>query len=431
MTTGRGAVATTEDVTPSRTGKIVGLNPVVGLLASMKLSVVLLVLLGLLTWVGTLVQVDISLYEVQGDYFESMYVVHDTGVPIFGTTLKVLLPGGYLLMAALFVNLAVGGVVRLRWRWRNLGILVTHLGMALLLVAGFVKMHFSFAGKVALFEGKQTATMTSFHDYEVALVRAAGDQIYERLIPAAQFAAAVQDSVEVDQPELPFRLVFSHWLDNAEPTLKGPMFQAPTPVVSDGDGPGVFLRPRQKAEEHSQNVAGCYVTVIPRDGSEAQEGIIWGAEFRPFTETRFPFSFEVDGQQWGLDLRRVTWDLPFGVRLDRFEKSDHPGTMTPRDFSSWVTVLDGEELRQVHIYMNAPLRKDGYVFFQTNWGPQPGGRLEGPPWFSIFEVAKNPSDKWPELASYVVLLGLLLHFIPKLFRYLGSSTRRAALQADA
>ena len=85
----------------------------------------------------------------------------------------------------------------------------------------------------------------------------------------------------------------------------------------------------------------------------------------------------------------------------------------------------------MHIYMNAPLRKDGYVFFQTNWGPQPGSRMTGPPWWSVFEVAKNPSDKWPELASYVVLIGLLLHFIPKLFRHLNSSNRRAALQADA
>lgn len=430
MTTGAGTAAAA-DVSPSRTGKIPGLNPVVGLLASMKLSVVLLVLLGLLTLFGTLAQVDLSLYKVQQDYFESLYVVHDTGVPIFGTTLKLPLPGGYLLMAALFINLVVGGVVRLRWRSRNLGILVTHLGMALLLFAGFVKMHFSYAGKVALFEGRQAATMTSFHQFEVALLRADGDQIFERLIPEAQLEAAERDSVEVDQPDLPFRLVFSHWLPNCEPMLKGPMVRAATPVVAEGDGPGVFLRPRKNAKEHAGNIAGCYVSVIPRDGSEAQEAILWGAEFRPFTDTRFPFSFEAGGQQWGLDLRRVTWDLPFGVRLEKFEKTDHPGTLTPRDFSSWVSVMDGEELRRVHIYMNAPLRKDGYVFFQTNWGPQPGGRLQGPPWYSIFEVAKNPSDKWPELASYVVLLGLLLHFIPKLFRYLGSSTRRAALQADA
>ena len=406
-------------------------NPVLVLFASMKLTVVLLVLLAVLTLFGTLAQESKGLYEVQRDYFESLFVVHDTGIPIFGTTLKLPLPGGYLLMAALFVNLLVGGVVRHRWRLRNAGILVTHLGMALLLIAGFVKMHFSFAGHVALFEGREAVTMTSFHDYEVALVRVEGDQFFERTIPAAAFAGAASDNVTVDQAELPFRLEFSHWLDNCEPMLKGPMFETPMPVVPDGDGPGVFLRPREPQKEHERNIAGCYLTVTQRDSAQQHRGILWGGDFRPFTDERFPFTFEAGGSRWGLDLRRVIWDLPFGVRLDKFQKTDHPGTMTPRDFSSWVTVLEGAGERKVHIYMNAPLRKDGYVFFQTNWGPQPGSRMTGPPWWSVFEVAKNPSDKWPELASYVVLIGLPLHFIPKLFRHLNSSNRRAALQADA
>ena len=48
-----------------------------GILGSMKLSVVIVVLLGLLTWLGTLAQVDKGLYEVQKDYFESWLVVFE------------------------------------------------------------------------------------------------------------------------------------------------------------------------------------------------------------------------------------------------------------------------------------------------------------------------------------------------------------------
>ena len=77
--------------------------------------------------------------------------------------------------------------------------------------------------------------------------------------------------------------------------------------------------------------------------------------------------------------------------------------------------------------MNHPLRSHDHVFFQTNWGPQPGSGRRGPPWYSVFEVAKNPSDAWPKYASYVVLAGLLVHFLLKLFRYLQSSTHRAAV----
>jgi hypothetical protein len=76
--------------------------------------------------------------------------------------------------------------------------------------------------------------------------------------------------------------------------------------------------------------------------------------------------------------------------------------------------------------MNQPLRKDGYVFFQTDWGPKPGSAMRGPPWYSVFEVAKNPSAAWPKYASYVILAGLLVHFLMKLVRFLNSVAYRGA-----
>ncbi len=68
------------------------------------------------------------------------------------------------------------------------------------------------------------------------------------------------------------------------------------------------------------------------------------------------------------------------------------------------------------------------MLYQTNWGPQEQdefGRLSGPPWYSVFEAAQNPSDKWPEWACYVIAIGLLVHFVTKLFMFLRSSTREA------
>jgi hypothetical protein len=198
------------------------------------------------------------------------------------------------------------------------------------------------------------------------------------------------------------------------------------PVVSDDRG-AYFLQPVPPQPERERNTAGCYVTVIEKVGRKEQQSILHGIDARPFTEEREPFTFEIEGVTWGLDLRRVLWDLPFQVRLDKFSKTDHPGTMTPRDFSSWVTVSDGGAERQVHIYMNHPLRSRDHVFFQTNWGPQPGSSMKGPPWWSVFEVARNPSDDWPKYASYVILLGLVWHFLAKLMRFLGSATRRESL----
>lgn len=398
-------------------------------LSSMKLTVVLLLAFGVLTYFGTLAQEHLGLYVVQRDYFESFYLILDTGVPLpADRTLKVPLPGGYTIMLGLFVNLVLGGVLRHRWHWRNAGILITHLGIGLLLVAGFVKLHFGYSGHVALYEGRSTSTMLSFHEFELALLRQEGDHIVERTVPATRFENAAQAPgvVEIDAPDLPFVVRVSNWLESCRPRQKGPMVAAALPVVEDATG-GFFLEATPVAREREQNLAGCYVTVVEKQGGAEHRTILHGLDARPATDQRTPFTFTVGGTTWGLDLRRVLWDLPFEVRLDKFQKTDHPGTLMPRDFSSWVTVIDGDSERQVHIYMNHPLRRSDHVFFQTNWGPQPGTGRQGPPWYSVFEVAKNPSDAWPKNASYVILLGLLVHFVGKLMRFLHSSTRRAAL----
>jgi len=424
---------------------------VVAVLSSMKLAVVLLVLLGLLTWLGTLAQIEDGLWKAQKEYFESWFLIADLelgwwGQPLFagddgkGFVLRIPLPGAYPVMALLFVNLLVGGMVRLRWRARNAGVLIVHVGIALLLLAGFVKMEYSYSGGLALYESPtegegvssrlyEASTFVSFHDYELALLRDDGDTVQERVVAEADLLAAADGTVTLRGDGLPFVIQVHHWMERCSPLPKGPMVRTTSPVLDDGDGgPGVFLRREKPLPERGQNTAGCYVTVLTNN-QQRFDGIVYGAEMRPFEKRRVPFTFEVEGQRWGLDLRRVVYDLPFTVRLERFVKRDHPGTLTAADYRSFVTIPE-EEDREAQIYMNNPLRKDGFVVYQTSWGPQNGGRpAGGPPWYSVFEIAENPSDKWPEYACWVIAIGLVLHFVLKLSRFLNSSTRRTLSEA--
>ncbi|MFN7588304.1 MAG: cytochrome c biogenesis protein ResB [Planctomycetota bacterium] len=415
-------------------------------LSSMILSVVLVVLLGLLTWLGTLAQIESSTYAVQQEYFESWFVVAKLPVSIWGTHLfdmKVPLPGAYPVMGLLFVNLMVGGLVRMKWNVRNCGILITHLGIALLLVAGFVKMHYSYAGNLSLYEAPpadaagapgrvyQSSRFVSFHDFELALLVDRGDQIEERVVPEqalwpARLPASKLPEGAISGPGrtvtltpdgLPFTLEVTDFVDHARALPKGPMVSSPCEVV-DGNvlqpqrwPPG--QQPRSEAE-----IAGCYVKVVPKNGAPIR-GIVWGFPRLPFDEARYPFAFTVDGVRYGLDLRHVVRELPFALKLDRFQKLDHPGTMSPKDFRSYVSVIDERGEQKAEIFMNYPLRRDGFVVYQTSWGPQPMG---GPPWYSVFEVSYNPSDMWPMLACFVIAAGLLIHFVMKLRRFLDSST---------
>jgi hypothetical protein len=424
-------------------------------LGSMKLAVWLLLILAALTWLGTLAQVGRSIHDVQREYFESWFVIATLplewwgGKPLFGLDepflLRIPLPGAYPVLALLSANLLVGGMLRLRWNRRNVGVLIVHVGIVMLLVAGFVKLHYSYSGNMMLYEtpaspeqrlegrSYQASRFSSFHDFELALLTDKGDRIEERVVPEQQlWAARDRGHVVLRAPELPFTVRVHHWIDHSRAVPKGPMLQAENPVVD-----GAFLRQdrwEKGAEAKSEHeYAGCYVSVQPEPETPGAapppviDGILWGFPRQPFDENRYPFTFEVRGQRYGLDLRHVTHDLPFAVRLDKFVKLDHPGTRSPREFRSFVTVTDGEQQQQAQIFMNNPLRRDGYVAYQSGWGPQPMG---GPPWYTGLEVSYNPSDVWPTIACFVIAFGLLLHFLAKLWRFLHSSTRASLAGAE-
>ncbi|MCB9877082.1 MAG: cytochrome c biogenesis protein ResB [Planctomycetes bacterium] len=419
-----------------------------GLIGSMKLSVVLLILLAALTWLGTLAQIKHGLWQTQRDYFESWFVLAELplswwGEPLFPDAngepwaLVIPLPGAYPVMALLFLNLLVGGMLRMRLHARNVGILIIHVGIALLLIAGFVKLEVSYSGSLALYETPEAgqgvahrqyraSTFVSFHDHELAVSKPTGDTIEERVVPEAYLRRAKTDRVVVSGDGLPFRVEVHHWLDNCRAMPKGPMVKATTPVLGAGDGPGLFLSPVDVQLEREHNQVGCYVTIVTADDQRLEAMLVSSPWRLPQDDTRTPFVFEVQGQRYGLDLRRVVYDMPFALQLDQFIRREHPGTMQVADFRSKVTVFEDGAQRQAQIWMNNPLRKGGFALYQTSWGPQIQGRpAGGPPWYSVFEVADNPSDKWPEYACYVIAIGMIVHFGAKLIRFLMSSTREA------
>lgn len=403
------------------------LGILVRVIGSLQLAVALLLLLALLTWLGTLAQIELGLYQAQRLYFESVWLLAELPVSFGGKEffrLSLPLPGAYLVMAVLLVNLLVGGVLRLRWNWRSLGVLLVHIGMAGLFVQGFVKLHYSVSGHLTLFEGQQDSVYQSFTEWELALLRSDRDAVVERTVPAHAFAHAGGDPVRIDCPGAPFDVEVRHFLENCAALPKGPMVTPVLPVVEAevrGQRTAVFLRAEPMRKEREQNVAGCYVTVRERGtGKALAETVLIGSDRRLRSFRSEPFVFTVGEERYGLDLRRVLLDLPFTVRLDRFERVTYPGTEMPKEFSSYVTVLAGGQDERQHIYMNNPMRREGYVLYQASWGPQ-GSRG---PFFSQFEVARNPSDRWSIAACTVIAVGLVLHFLRKLRSFLRAERAR-------
>ena len=372
--------------------------------SSLGLSCVLLLLLGLLTWLGTLEQVDHGLFDVQKKYFESFFLVHDSGL------VPIPLPGANLVLCVLGANLLIGGILRLRRSWATAGVLVTHLGIVLLLLSGLVKMYFSEDGHVTLFEGQSAEQFQSYYRWEVVVDEdQGGGRVTRYRVPHDDFAEIGDGRVVLTSDELPFDLELSHFVRNAQPMPKGPNFEVDVPVVD-----GVFLRRLPKQKEAEQNVPGVYAAAV--GGGERREGVLYGGQLAPWV-------FQADGRRFAVDLRRERYDMPFRIRLDEFTKLDHARSTMPRHFSSDVTVFEAGSSRAVHIKMNEPLRDEGLVLYQASWGPS-NARL-GDPLFSTLAVVRNPADQYPLYACIVIAIGMVLHFGRKLVRYVRAEARNS------
>lgn len=368
-------------------------------LASYGLAVVILSFLLILTLLGTLEQADYGLYVVQQKYFNALFLVHE-----FMGVVPIPLPGVYLLLILLFVNLVCGALLRNLQHRRSPGMIVAHCGILFLLVSGFATFRYAIHGSLRLYEGQASDEFESYNEWVVEIRRlepTPSDKIW--VIPT--------DDLETIGPfgtrtftssDLPFDLtLYSHQI-NCMP-VSGGIPPALPPVD------GVSLLPRAREKEVEANIAGVYADLADKQGGVTRHCVLWGLE-------RFPYVFQCGGERWSVEMTRRKWRLPFAVRLDTFTVELYPNTTIPKVFRSDVTKFEGGAHESIPISMNAPLRTRGYTLFQATWGPQDAP--PGTPLFSGFAVVRNPADQWPLYACIIVGAGMLLHFLQKLFGYL-------------
>ena len=105
--------------------------------------------------------------------------------------------------------------------------------------------------------------------------------------------------------------------------------------------------------------------------------------------------------------------MPFVLRLDDFAVSYYPGTDTPADYRSTVSVLaDGEVVRTADVSMNHILSYRGYRFYQTTYDSDSLG--------STLTVSRDPWGTGLVYAGYAAFLlaFLLFFFTDRKFRAL-------------
>jgi len=370
-------------------------------LAGYKLAVVCLSLLFILTWLSTLEQPEKGLYVVQQRYYsaDSWFVSPELDfIPkIKGNSICPPLPSAYLVSIILFINLTLGGLIRIRKDWKRFGVILAHFSMVGLLVAGFVAHHYSKEGIMMLHQGDTSDYAQSYTEFSIEIAKYKdGVKQAPYVIPSSELMSLdKEDSLTAFIEPLDLNIVVTDWLPNAELIPSNNPEKIPH-LVKDQD-----LNPVAEA-----NQVACKVSL---------SGLIDNASIQlhaQLNEKKFLISAN---EMIGIQLIKEVWKMPFDIQLDSSIGEYHPNTSRPKYFESKVTKFDRQDAQQENAYtikMNEPLRHGGYTLFQAKWigdtlRPQSG-----------FAVVNNPADQWPKYCLYLATIGLTAHFGMQLTKFL-------------
>lgn len=386
-------------------------------LSGFGLATVTLLLLGLLTLFATLEQVEHGLYPTLNKYFatdwKSLIILPD--IRINDKLVPIPLPGGYWMCALLLLNLTLGGMIRIRKGWKHYGNLISHFGIILMLVGAGVTYHFSERGNMAVGEGESSNVAEDYFEYVVEIAEIKDGKPTNIHVIRGKDIDDLEETQRLFRlPQMPFDLELGGYLKNAVPVSVAE--RAPDRQQLKADGYFLMEKPKTAvAEPAEQYTAGAYARIVSRDGQKSDPFILAGASFHPFSHRQ-------DDRVFTIDMRKRLWPMPFTVKLDKFTAAFHPGTMMASKFVSEVTRVENGGEAKVTIQMNEPMRYEGLTFFQASYGPpgaQPGQKM-----YSVFEIVRNPADKWPEYSLWIVAFGMAVTFLIKLASFVGGGSRK-------
>lgn len=357
--------------------------PAVRLLIDLRVTVVCLLLLFLLTALGTLHQISNGIYAAQKTYFESFVTLAAGFIP---------LPGAQLVLWVLFVNLVAATIYRFAYRLRRVGILIIHGGLFALFFGMFFTQYFAEESFLSLLEGEGGNVTTDYFDWEVAV----WDASTETRRVAAVDAAALTAGGGVPIPRYGVELRPQRYFRNARAFSRA----AGEPVRwINGSGIG-RLEEAAVSSDPQENFPGLLLEVHHAAGSA--EVLLYGSDLGPAL-------VPAGGRQLAVSLRRTRYTMPMIVTLDDFRAEFHPNSDTPSSFESDVTLRTPELTRSARISMNNPLRYAGYTFYQASYAIDATGQET-----STLAVVHNRSRLVPYFGTLLVGLGLAVHFIQTL-----------------
>ncbi len=392
-------------------------------LGSLRVTVVVFALSMVLVFCGTLAQKDASMLTVVGKYFRSFFVWIELRIffptpkpplkPIHGS---IPFPGGWLIGAVLLVNVLAAHIVRFRYTWKRLGIVLTHAGIILLMSGELITGLFAVEANLTVLEGSSCNYLEERDKVEFAVVDTSDPNSDRHIIVPEN---VLKRRARVSNEELPFDLEVIKYMSNSDLVD----LEEPDPKNLATTGYGLKYKAVDKKEnagadsEAGRDLASAYVRLLNKEtGQEIDTHLV--SILISAVPGRPEQKVQVGDKTYTVSLRFKRVYKPYTVSLLKFDSDYYPGTSIPKNYSSLVHFTDSSRGvdTTVLIKMNQPLRYQGETFFQADWTRHAKG--------TVLQVVRNPGWLLPYVSCTLVAIGLLMHFGMYLMTFL---QRRAAI----
>ncbi len=299
------------------------------------------------------------------------------------------------------------------------GIVLIHIGVALLM---FSELQVGFTAKenmLALQEGQTLAYMRDTREIELAFVHRENDKDHVFAIPESRImkASAAKDPEDkiIDQLGLPFKLrVEGKFLRNSRlrSSLPGEDKQATV-------GLGTFATPVEidnvTGMDDSHDMGALRFTLLDRETGKEIETLLCAQDVSEMRSVPIAEQATVDGKDYQFYLRFQRNYKDYEVELLDVSRTNYVGSSTPRDYRSKIIIHDTKtgEAEEYALWMNNPLRYKGETFYQSGYNQLPDGTE-----MTTLSVVRNTGWMLPYIACMIVAVGMFAQFGLTLGRYL-------------
>ncbi len=299
------------------------------------------------------------------------------------------------------------------------GNVLLHIGVGLLMVGQFAFGDRQLEQRLSLVEGQSTNTLVNLDSTELTFIKSDDGQQQVTAVPATRLAAATNSNSTIKDASLPADVRVLHYYENS--SLED--IAGDNPATA-GVGLEVMAKPLDKIGGTSSrvNLAAAYIELIDKQSGSSlgnylvsqslsdREMLVPDGTARDIFDT-----VTINDTEYKLGLRLHREVKPYWVHLQDVQRIDYSGTNTPRDYSSFIRIVDNEtgEDRKERVWMNNPLRFRGETFYQSSYDTLPNGKE-----LTSLQVVRNSGWLIPYVACSITALGMLVHFSGTLGRFL-------------